>query len=833
MDEIFQELRGAGDLHSSGAFTLDLGRAQELLATRGMQPGCYPLALAAAAELSGASFLKVRVDLDDVEMEWDGTPLTAADVLDLPRAGLRGHYLALGLAGARALSPRQFFLDLEDGTLDLTGSTPRPVEAASRPAGVSTRVRVKERIRLAALWSQGVLRRFPEVDLLRGRCAYMALTLTVNGRAVNRPVDLGACLAWTHLKGAGRLVVPSCATPAPVHRSAVAAGPFSAVVALAGNRNACRQCGLVPSRGGPSCLTFVVQGVACHRTGLRLGSGCLRGVVSSPDLKHDLSLSAVVEDELFERILGELRYEVENMLSRLVATTPGRFRVAFEEAADLLAARGDLAGVEPVYRSLSERTHARELALGHLEQGQPGLAVAAARKCDRTQARFLNGCIGWQLGDLPEAMECFERDLAGLAETSRLWGWPEEGARLLTDAAEPEPLDSLAVCRFQMGDLPRAREACERALEARRAAGENPAETLAILALVAREQGRLEEAGQQIGRALALQPCQFERAACLNFLARLALDRKDFPEAIRLGEEAVDLYTATLGRDSWAVGRSVAQLAEVWRAAGYVDQARVLWRQVLGLDGDLRAALELARTSTWDVRGPQGGAGRLRAMFELARATPPEAEAWRRLASERITSDPLPYLEATGPIVCHRWAARRKGFPASPVGPVRTLDRAGLRAELLGETLVSLPRLHSLNFRPGELVDHLQVPAGQPQAVFSRVVLERDRAYWVKASGVVSRWDDRKDGVDAFYGYAAWRVGPKPLPWASLILNDQSMLERARETGFVTDYRRDHTYQALLIGSGRCLKLQDDDARMGSWHDNRGAYTVRIYAAQA
>lgn len=123
----------------------------------------------------------------------------------------------------------------------------------------------------------------------------------------------------------------------------------------------------------------------------------------------------------------------------------------------------------------------------------------------------------------------------------------------------------------------------------------------------------------------------------------------------------------------------------------------------------------------------------------------------------------------------------------------------------------------------------IQVPANQAEPVWSTQPLSAGVDYVVEASGVWSAWSDRRDGVDALYGYAQWRVGNTPEFWNQLLLDDRPMGDIAKENGQSVAYNPAHVYTATLRGTGQRVKLQIVDAKNGSWSDNHGGLTVAIY----
>jgi hypothetical protein len=124
--------------------------------------------------------------------------------------------------------------------------------------------------------------------------------------------------------------------------------------------------------------------------------------------------------------------------------------------------------------------------------------------------------------------------------------------------------------------------------------------------------------------------------------------------------------------------------------------------------------------------------------------------------------------------------------------------------------------------------DVVGVPAYEPRASWSRP-LAPGVLYVVEVSGTFSVSGDRNEGVDAYYVYDRERSGGWPQVWGQLLLDDRPMTDIAREHGDQTSFSPAHVYVTTVRGQGRPLKLQIADARNGSWQDNRGQLTVRIY----
>src|SRR6266404_7268729 len=115
--------------------------------------------------------------------------------------------------------------------------------------------------------------------------------------------------------------------------------------------------------------------------------------------------------------------------------------------------------------------------------------------------------------------------------------------------------------------------------------------------------------------------------------------------------------------------------------------------------------------------------------------------------------------------------------------------------------------------------EFVQVPADRAEAVWTNGPLAAGVDYVVEASGVWSAWSDHLDGVDAYYGYAQWRVGKTPEFWNQLLLDDRGMAELAKQNGEPTTFNPGHVYAATIHGTGQRMKLQLLDAKNGSWSD--------------
>jgi hypothetical protein len=125
----------------------------------------------------------------------------------------------------------------------------------------------------------------------------------------------------------------------------------------------------------------------------------------------------------------------------------------------------------------------------------------------------------------------------------------------------------------------------------------------------------------------------------------------------------------------------------------------------------------------------------------------------------------------------------------------------------------------------GDLVETLIVPNDKPVKVKSTAVLEKGRRYVIEASGAVSVWSHKKDGVDAVWGYAEWRYGKKGQIVNLLRIDGKGMSEIADKP---LPYNSQHIYQVRYEGQGKQIEVYSTDAQ-NSWTDNSGSLTVKIY----
>lgn len=195
MSELEAQLRGGGEVVSTGTFRIDAQRAlKKLREHRLAEPHHWVLEVLRAAHLSHARRVEVRIDADDVEVTFDGKSFPRALMEDLLAQSLgagdrdeeqRGRLLSLGVAGALALDPK--WVRVESGGVKLEVHRGDKVVLSQSDA---TRTRVS--VRKALGWNvlAGLLAKSPEHQAIADRARWFSVPLTVNGDRVDGPMAL-------------------------------------------------------------------------------------------------------------------------------------------------------------------------------------------------------------------------------------------------------------------------------------------------------------------------------------------------------------------------------------------------------------------------------------------------------------------------------------------------------------------------------------------------------------------------------------------------------------------------------------------------------------------
>lgn len=122
-------------------------------------------------------------------------------------------------------------------------------------------------------------------------------------------------------------------------------------------------------------------------------------------------------------------------------------------------------------------------------------------------------------------------------------------------------------------------------------------------------------------------------------------------------------------------------------------------------------------------------------------------------------------------------------------------------------------------------LETLIIPNDKPVKITSTTILENNQRYIIEASGVISDWSHVRDGVDAVWCYAEWRCGKQGEAWNQLHIDGKGMTDIA---GKPIPYNPQHIYKVQYQGQGKQVELYCTDAQ-GSWGDNSGSFTVKIF----
>ncbi|MGE0491774.1 MAG: hypothetical protein AB7S38_21360 [Vulcanimicrobiota bacterium] len=302
-------LRLEGSRDSEGEFSLEAGRAREKLQAFALEKQEDILVhLLAATVALGASKVSVRLDADDLEVEFNGAELSASDLQSLFTHLLIGEgfdwrrHLALALSAAAGLETRLIHLESANRRLvvEVDGE-----ELVDSPARQGNRVHIRRAPGLA------VLKRFfsalfsprLEIEHVRRRCPHFPLPLSINERDESRPlapVRYSTSIELFHEQA--KLWLGSTGK---YHRRQASQGCYSALVGLG---------------------SLVQPGLWVQRHGVWLTRPNLdwelvtEMVVEAPSLTTDLSYSGVTDSPQWRELVEELRQVEQQVLEETAAT---------------------------------------------------------------------------------------------------------------------------------------------------------------------------------------------------------------------------------------------------------------------------------------------------------------------------------------------------------------------------------------------------------------------------------------------------------------------------------------------------------------------------------
>ena len=231
-EDLIAALQGGGRVDSEGSFTLNRDKAREKLRTfQVAEPQKYVLHLVALATLKKATAVHVRCDSDDVVIQFDGLPITAADLDDLYSSSFSAartdeqrarQQLAVGLHAALALNPRWVRVTSGEGEAAVSmvarHGAADEIGGALKGAPTGTQIHVKSRFRpgLVVRFVQQLRGALAEMTWLRERCRFSAVPIAVNGEPIAAGLRIaGTSHGFTHGDGPSRGIAGMVKRPIP------------------------------------------------------------------------------------------------------------------------------------------------------------------------------------------------------------------------------------------------------------------------------------------------------------------------------------------------------------------------------------------------------------------------------------------------------------------------------------------------------------------------------------------------------------------------------------------------------------------------------------------
>jgi hypothetical protein len=320
MDDIVARSRAPGDFISRGSFSLSKDKAMEKIREFSLRhPEQYVLELIQAANFSGASYIAVNVDTQQLILAWvGGPPITEGELSQIfdylfirsSRSQTRHlHQLAIGLNALLQRRPEVLRIESGDGTREGTARLDLSADGEGR-VGVPTEPLAGTYI--LARFSHGWLKRFAdsfskgaassEALLIESNCLYTPVPILLNGRAP---------FGW---KASRRIVY----------------GPGAASFSEGGRRGSLQ----VPSQKseGRRGIDLVVGGVRITTQPIpELGHhephwSSLMGVICDDDLRKTADQSGIVQDSAWGSMLGALQPFATRMIRKEIGSKGSRYR---------------------------------------------------------------------------------------------------------------------------------------------------------------------------------------------------------------------------------------------------------------------------------------------------------------------------------------------------------------------------------------------------------------------------------------------------------------------------------------------------------------------------
>ena len=254
--------------------------------------------------------------------------------------------------------------------------------------------------------------------------------------------------------------------------------------------------------------------------------------------------------------------------------------------------------------------------------------AASAEELEQAKRRFVEGCVEFAKGiTLEEGYRVYREDGPHLEAAVR-------DAESVLGADDPRVsvlLDGVGIALNSLGELPRAKELLEQALESdlRNLGEEHPSVATARsnLALVLQDLGELPRAKELLEQALksALRNLGEEHPAVATRQSNLALVLKDLgelPRAKELLEQALESDLRNLGEEHPSVATTRSNLALVLKDLGELPRAKELLEQALELGvrilGEEHPSVAIGRSNLATVLQNLGELPRAKELLEQA-----------------------------------------------------------------------------------------------------------------------------------------------------------------------------------------------------------------------
>lgn len=197
-DDLIASLGAQGTLERHGAFALDVQKAREKMAQfQLVSPHHYVLELVQAAHLLGSRAIYFRIDIDEVELWFEGESLNEDELSQLYVAAFERsdepkrqamRHLAIALNATRALNMREVVLESRGQGYDaklVVRAGQEVIAQGSSLEAPGLRFYARQRVRLSHVWELITPRHDPaEKYLLRERCRFANRPIVLNGEDI-------------------------------------------------------------------------------------------------------------------------------------------------------------------------------------------------------------------------------------------------------------------------------------------------------------------------------------------------------------------------------------------------------------------------------------------------------------------------------------------------------------------------------------------------------------------------------------------------------------------------------------------------------------------------